>query len=534
MALHLLASWLLIGVILLFTPPVFDGDAETARNYLNTIAQILATIFTLSISIVMVAIQMTASKYSHRILDFYVRFPYNVSLFSFYLLTIFHAIYMLSKMRELDNGLVTKEMDKWISADLVLLIVGFLWLLIYMYAVMKLMKPETIISKIEKEYLAAYNRGAYQEALDKIEQIADIGKRSINDMDTMTAVRCVKNISDMLHNTRLPTAEQDKVLWYHNRIVDQLQGLASISFSQRETAVSGAILNELFEMGIKYVESGSLKAAGVIVDGYTQIVMTSLAGQQQLNMITKVVQHIYEISCRVVKKGSDKEAVHGFVIAAFRRLQEIGRQVAKSELHGHSFVAEHIVSNAFGRLLATIIEKDGPIFPHPLIYELFYEYVKLIKLLFLHGDIKDIVQITTWMREEMLPKKEDSSVIRPYLYLYLLLASTALYSRRKGIVTILIRAVGKYFEPDPELLNHIIEHRLEIRHLYDYQEPERYLTEVYLLWEGYYKYTQVFPEGPKKALDVTPKLLENRSDWIDLFDGLSPEKFLNVPNPIEH
>jgi hypothetical protein len=528
MALHLLASWLLISLILLFTPPIFDGDAETARNYLNTIAQILATIFTLSISIVMVAIQMTASKYSHRILDFYVRFPYNVSLFSFYLLTIFHAIYMLSKMRELENGLVSKQMDKWISADLVLLIIGFVWLLIYMYAVMKLMKPETIVSKIEKEYLAAYNRGDYWEALDKIEQIADIGKRSVNDMDTMTAVRCVKNIADMLHNTRLPTAEQDKVLWYHQKIVEQLQGLASISFSQRETAVSGAILRELFEMGVKYVESGSLKAAGVIVDGYKQIVINSLAGQQQLTMITKVVEHIYEISCEVVKRGSDKETVHEFVISAFQQLQEIGRQVAKSELHGLSFVAEHIVSNTFGRLLSTIIEKDGPVFPHPLIYELFYQYVKLIKLLFLHGDMKDAVQITTWMREEMLPNKEDPNVMRPYLYLFLLLASTALHLQRKTIVTLLIRAVGKYFPPDRALLDHIIERRLEIRHLYDFQEPERYLKEVYLLWKGYYAYARQYPEGPKQDLDVSPNLLQNQSDWVDLFDGLPPGNFLSL------
>ncbi|GAX90465.1 DUF2254 family protein [Effusibacillus lacus] len=526
MALHLFFSWLLTGAVFVFTPPVFDGDAETARNYLNTIATILATIFTLSISIVMVAIQMTASKYTHRILDFYVRFPYNISLFSFYLLTIFHAIYMLSKMRELDNGLVSKQMDKWISADLVMLIVGFVWLLVYMYAVMKLMKPETIIGKIEKEYLISYNRGEYQEALSKIEQIADIGKRAVNDMDTMTAVRCVKNIADMLHNTRLPTAEQDKVLWYHKRIVEQLQGLASISFSQRETVVSGAILREMFEMGIKYVESGSLKAAGVIVEGYTMIVINSLAGQQQLNMIATVVSHIYDICCEVVRKGTDKEAVHGFVISAFHNLQEIGRQVIKSELHGHSFVARHVVSNAFGRLLAAIIEKDGPIFPHPLIYELFYEYVKLTKILFDSGDLKDVLTITTWMREEMLPNMGDRGVIHPYLYLFMLLSSTALYLQRKPVVTVLIRAIGKYFEPDAELLDQMNANRLDIRHLYDYQEPERYLTEVFLLWEGYYRYARKFPEGPKHALDVASRLLKNQGEWIDLFDGLSPGDFL--------
>ncbi|BCJ85089.1 DUF2254 family protein [Effusibacillus dendaii] len=523
MLLHLFGSWLLIMLILLYTPALFSGDADTARNYLNTIAQILATIFTLSISIVMVAVQMTASKYSHRILDFYVRFPYNVSLFSLYLLTIFHSIYMLSQIEELGTGLVSVELDRRISSDLILLIIGFIWLLVYLYAVMKLMKPETIISTIEKEYLQAYNRGDYREALVKIEQIADIGKRSVNDMDTMTAIRCVKNIADMLHNTRLPTAEQDKVLWYHQRIVEQLQGLASISVNQRETAVSGAILHEMLEMGMKYVESGSLKAAAVIVEGYRQIVLNSLAGQQQLHLVGIVIQHIYEISCAVVRQGSDKESVHTFVITAFRRLRQIGRQVTASELHGHSFVAQHIVSNAFGRLLATIIEKDGPVFPHPLIYELFNEYVGLIKLLFTHGDLKDTVTVTTWMREEIETHRSDLQTVRPYLYLFLLLASIALYLRQQSIVTVLVRAVGKYFEPDPDLLAQILDNRLQIRKLYDFQEPQRYLQEVFLLWKGYYLYAKQYPEGPK---EVAPVVLEQPSRWVDLFDGMEPNEFL--------
>lgn len=530
MAKHLLFSWLLIAAVLVLTPPIFDGDAETARNYLNTIAQILATIFTLSISIVMVAIQMTASKYSHRILDFYLRFPYNVSLFSFYLLTIFHAIYLLSKLRELENGLVSKDMDKWISADLVLLVIGFIWLLVYLYAVMNLMKPGSIVAKIEKEYLTAYGRGDYKEALDRIEQIADIGKRSINDMDTMTAVRCVNNIADMLHNTRLPSAAQDKVLWYHERVVQQLRGIASISLRQRETAVSRAVLDEMYEMGIKYVECGSLKAAGVIVEGYTLIVLSSLAGQRQLGMIELVVQHIYEISITVVQRETDHEAVHEFVLTAFQHLQHIGRQVIKTELYGHSFVASHIVSSAFGRLLAVIIEKDGPIFPQGLVHELFNEYVALFKLLVQEGDVKDMLAITTWIREEMLPRKESGELVEQHLYLFILLVSTALYLQNKQVVTVLIRAIGKYFTPNRTILQQLLANRLQIRPLFDYQEPERYLLEMFVLWEGYSRYAAKFPEGPNRPLDEAPNILENRQEWTDLFDGLAPEQFLCSPS----
>jgi uncharacterized membrane protein len=72
---HLLFAMLVTVLVFLHPPAIFSGDTDTARNYLNTIVSSLSTILALCISIILVAIQMTAANYTHRVLDFYVRLP---------------------------------------------------------------------------------------------------------------------------------------------------------------------------------------------------------------------------------------------------------------------------------------------------------------------------------------------------------------------------------------------------------------------------------------------------------------------------
>jgi len=93
---HLFLSATIILLVFLFPPKVFSGDTDTARNYLNTIVSSLSTILALCISIILVAIQLTASNYTHRVLDFFVRLPYNASLFTFYLVTIMHSFFLMA------------------------------------------------------------------------------------------------------------------------------------------------------------------------------------------------------------------------------------------------------------------------------------------------------------------------------------------------------------------------------------------------------------------------------------------------------
>jgi hypothetical protein len=521
---QLLLSWLLMGLIFKFTPPFFGGDLDTARNYLATLASTLATILALSVSVIMVAIQLTASKYTHRVLDFFVRFPFNASLLSFYLGTIVHSIYMLSLIQDAPGDRPPQAIAQGMSADLMLLIACFFALLIYLYFVVQLLKPETIVQGIQREYLASYRSGEYEAALDKVEQICDIAKKAVSDFDAVTAVYCVENIAEMMHFAKLPSEQADDVLWYHERIVGQLVGIANITFKERELAVSARVLEELHEMGMRYAESGSLKAASIVLDAYALIVRNNLVGQQMMNMIQQSVEHLFSITCHVVKSRPLCTETRQFVLQSFRNLGEIGKLVLKSETYGHNFVAKCIVSHAFGQLLSTLISNAG-IERMGLVKALLFEYMKLTRRLILKSEMGDIVQITTWMRNEMIPYRHQPEQVYPYLYLFMLLTSSALYLRRTDVVMLLVRAVGKYFAPDEQLLYTLCASRIEIRHFYDYHEPERYLINVFVLWRSYHTYTQLYPTGPNRKVELGDTV-EDKELWRDLFDGMDPDEFL--------
>jgi hypothetical protein len=520
---QLLLSILLMAVIFRFTPPFFAGDLDTARGYLSTVASTLATILALSFSMIMVAIQLTASKYTHRVLDFFVRFPFNTTLISFYFGTIFHAIYLLSMIEDHPSDRPPGWIAQGMSADLMLLVMCFVALITYLYFVIQLLKPEMIVQAIQREYVAAYRKGDYQEALDKVEQICDIAKKAVSEMDAVTAVFCVENIAEMMHSAKLPSDDADDVLWYHEKIVGQLTSIASISFKERETAVSGRILDELHEMGMRYAESGSLQAAGIVIDAYALIVKNNLIGQQLMNMIQQAVEQIYSITCQVVKNREMTKDRAKFVLSSFQNLGEIGKLVLKNETYGHSFVAKCIVSHAFGQLLSTIIGPEGQK-SLGVVRGLLFEYMKLAKRLILKSEIIDVVQITTWLRKELIPFRDQQSRTYPYLYLFLLMTASAVYLRRTDIVMLLIRAVGKYFAPDHKLLLTLCKSRLEIRRFFDYHEPERYLIKAFVLWQGYHAYTSMYPSGPERQIDLRGAV-EDQHEWRDLFDGLDPEPF---------
>ncbi|GMA61803.1 DUF2254 family protein [Alicyclobacillus fastidiosus] len=104
---YLLVTGLVICLVFVRPPLVFQGDTDTARNYLNTIVSSLSTILALCISIILVAIQMTASNYTHRVLDFFVRLPYNASLFLVFFTTIMHSFLLMAKIREPERDPLT-------------------------------------------------------------------------------------------------------------------------------------------------------------------------------------------------------------------------------------------------------------------------------------------------------------------------------------------------------------------------------------------------------------------------------------------
>ena len=301
---HLFFAALVTVIVFLYSPSIFSGDTDTARNYLNTIVSSLSTILALCISIILVAIQMTAGNYTHRVLDFYVRLPYNVSLFFFYLAAIMHSLFLMARIRDPLNDPLPTNLSREMSADLVLVVICFFSLLLYMYAVVQLLKPDRIIELIVREYNRAFQHGRLRAALDSVEQICDIAKRASSFSDSVTGTHCLDVMSQIAARLPLPKREDDPLLSIHGNMVDQWVEIVGVAVKERDTAVLTGVLNALSQQGVVYVEADSWRGAELVIRAYRKLLSTHLLTDGHAAYIEAVVKRLYQLSALSATKGA--------------------------------------------------------------------------------------------------------------------------------------------------------------------------------------------------------------------------------------
>ncbi len=300
---HLLISLLVLVLVFLHPPAMFSGDTDTARNYLNTIISSLSTILALCISIILVAIQLTASNYTHRVLDFYMRLPYNVSLFLFYLVTIMHSFILMADIKDPERDPLPASLNREMSADLVLVVICFVSLLMYMYAVVQLLKPDKIISLVLRDYRKAYERGKFQAALENVEQVCDIAKRAASFSDSVTGMRCMDAMLVIAADLPLPTGLDDPLLGIHQNLVDQWVEIIGVAVKEKETGVIYAVLDGLQVQGENYVRQGAWQAAELVIRAYRHLTFSDFLADGQVFYADKVADRLYYLAHCAAKQG---------------------------------------------------------------------------------------------------------------------------------------------------------------------------------------------------------------------------------------
>lgn len=315
---HLFLSGIIMLFVFLHPPKLFEGDFDTALNYLNTIVSSLSTILALCISIILVAIQLTASNYTHRVLDYFVRLPYNGSLFSFYLVTILRSFFLMSYIND-DPMLGPKDtripptlfglqpvsgyLDVAMSADLVMVAICFISLLVYMYAVVQLLKPERIITLILRDYDRAISRGRWQAALENVEQICDIGKRAASVSDSATGTRCVEVMAHVARRLPLPRDADDPLLYIHHSIVDQWAEMVGVAAKERETGLMKSVIDAMHGQGVVYMTGEAWVAAEVVVTSYRHLVFAHLLQDGQMFYVNRIVGKLFQLALLATDHG---------------------------------------------------------------------------------------------------------------------------------------------------------------------------------------------------------------------------------------
>ena len=507
----------LLTIILLFItyefiPPLYQGDAGSATYLLNTIATSLSTIFALSLSLIMVAIQLSAGKYSPRIFDFFLRFSLNIPLIIIYITAILHSSFMLASIKTADDNTTSQFMRKAISFDIILMVYGFIILLIYIFKIVEMLKPDHLVVNLKKEIYEELRLHKLTEAILHMERLSDVAKKTTLDMDSVTAVACVRAISSTGSSAKFETKQQQ--IWFLEHIVANLHGAAVVALNQKVNIVAEVIIDEFTKLANYSIETDEFVTAEKIVETLSVIVSANLVGQQQLMIIQKVVLRMEDIAFKAMPSTIQNIAATNLVIKVLKTLNFLGKQIIESEVIGVIFVAKYMVTNGMGSIIATLAEKGLD----KLSMHFFFEYVDLTVRVVAKGEKKITITFTTWMRQQLLEKEIDKNKKFLLLKIFLLISAVAIYLDSYDKASLIIRAIGKYFRPNKMILEELEQEKVVVRHFFDYHHPEKHLKEAFYIWSIYYK-------ACKETNEINVNLsiedvFQNLETWCGLFDGL--------------
>ncbi len=119
-------------------------SSDTARILLNTLVNSEAGIFAIVVTLALLAVQLSASSYSARVIDLFMRTPDPWMLMIIYIVAM---VYGLGVLKLVDASNIA-EMEVHISMSFFLGIYAFLALIIFIWNTFGLLQPFTIIDKL--------------------------------------------------------------------------------------------------------------------------------------------------------------------------------------------------------------------------------------------------------------------------------------------------------------------------------------------------------------------------------------------------
>ncbi|UZN23383.1 DUF2254 domain-containing protein [bacterium 3DAC] len=166
---------------------IFWGDQDTARYTYSATATALAALVGVMISMSMVAVQMMASKYTPKVTTYYFKDPWNMVVYSVSAFTIIHSFLLLGRTN--NNIPLPLPQMNW---NLWLMFGNIILLFAYVYHIIKILNIQVIADKINSEIHLYLELGEYDKAVQGVEELSDIVKKSTLDSDITTAEMITK------------------------------------------------------------------------------------------------------------------------------------------------------------------------------------------------------------------------------------------------------------------------------------------------------------------------------------------------------
>lgn len=182
---------------------VLEADPGTARYTLTSIASTLGTLVAITITLVLIVVELTASRYTPKLIDLFVEAKVNLLLLGVFIFTIIYCFYVAHTIKP------EFAPRTGILVCLVLMTVCLVSLIPYLFFVFDFLEPNNIISKIQSRALSCLTQGVRGGSAGRklklrfsqsLEQITDIAKGSLRINDSNVALSSVWALRDVSAN----------------------------------------------------------------------------------------------------------------------------------------------------------------------------------------------------------------------------------------------------------------------------------------------------------------------------------------------
>jgi hypothetical protein len=126
---------------------LFDFDAETMQNAIGSLAQVIAAVLGIAITVVSIVVQLAANRYTSRVTDMFFRDRTNLAVMGFFVIACIEALWV--------GFGVTKDYvpQATITATLLMATMSLLLLIPYFAYVFAFLDPEKVIARIGAQTL---------------------------------------------------------------------------------------------------------------------------------------------------------------------------------------------------------------------------------------------------------------------------------------------------------------------------------------------------------------------------------------------
>ncbi len=194
----LLCVWIIIWYTIFSLISLFSTEATSARYPLSTLVQTQAAIVAIIVSLTLVAVQVTASTYSPRVIDIFKHNPDMWLLLGFYCVSMSYGLILLKQINAMGGTFLAPPMAIFVSIAYWLGTYTLIIIFPYMRNILSILKPEEIIKQLTKEITKDKLAKSDNAAENPILSVMDIVYGAIKNYDTETARSGLQSLTDKI------------------------------------------------------------------------------------------------------------------------------------------------------------------------------------------------------------------------------------------------------------------------------------------------------------------------------------------------